>query len=185
VGPYTNSGGMTHGSLLRRYILTATPIYSAAGGFSTTANPNAVRSYGYSDSATGPFSLKTVSGGTYLSGEMGWFGPIAGCCVRAIRSLWCNRTPSPAFWTWVRGRALTQSCDAAPNGSLSLFPSEMEVGYQAIIKESEPEGKHGSEHGSQSQSGCVLALRDADLVADGYVKAGIGPKRGGLGWSAA
>jgi hypothetical protein len=81
VGRYTDSGGVTHGYLLRRYIPTATPVYSAAAGFSATANPNAVWSYGFSDSVTGPFSLYTTSGTTYFSGEVGWFGPIPGCCA--------------------------------------------------------------------------------------------------------
>ena len=160
VGPYTNSGGMTHGSLLRRYILTATPIYSAAGGFSTTANPNAVRSYGYSDSATGPFSLKTVSGGTYLSGEMGWFGPIAGCCARAIRSLWCNRTPSPAFWTWVRGRALTQSCDERRRTAPSAYSHrKWRLGIkQSSKRANQKEGMAASTAPSRRVVACLLCV---------------------------
>jgi len=75
VGRYVDAGGVTHAYLLRHYIDTATPVYSASQNFSFTANPNSVWSYGYSYSL-GDFSLYTLHGSTYFSGEDGWFGPI-------------------------------------------------------------------------------------------------------------
>ena len=80
VGRYIDTGGLSHGYLLRHYIQTATPVYSASQNFSFTANPNSVWSYGYSYSPGG-FSLYTLPGSTYFSGEAGWFGPIPGCCA--------------------------------------------------------------------------------------------------------
>ena len=81
VGRYIDANGITHGYLLRHYIETATPVYSAAVNFSSTANPNSIWSYGYSYSLGGTFSPYTLAGTTYLSGEVGWFGPIPGCCA--------------------------------------------------------------------------------------------------------
>jgi hypothetical protein len=81
VGRYTGADGIVHGFLLRNFVGEATPIYSASHDFSFTLNPNAVWSYGYTNSVGGPFSLYTTSGSTFFSGEAGWFGPIAGCCA--------------------------------------------------------------------------------------------------------
>jgi hypothetical protein len=85
VGSYTDKNAMTHGFLLPNYIATATPVYSAAAGFSANINPNSVWSYGYANdlvgSYPGPFNLYPAPGVTYNTGEVGWFGPIAGCCA--------------------------------------------------------------------------------------------------------
>src|SRR5712692_6647145 len=52
--------------------------FSAAGSFSNTSNPNGVWSYGFTTTLGGGFTLYTISGTTFLSGEVGWFGPIPG-----------------------------------------------------------------------------------------------------------
>lgn len=80
-GRYTSADGIVHGYLLRKFVKTATPIYSAAHDFSFTLNPNATWSYGFTTSVGGPFSPYTIAGPTFFSGEAGWFGPIAGCCA--------------------------------------------------------------------------------------------------------
>jgi len=78
VGRYTGSDGIMHGFLLRGFVKTANVIYSAAHDFSTRLNPNAAWSYGFTTSVGGPFTLDTISGSTFFSGEVGWFGPISG-----------------------------------------------------------------------------------------------------------
>jgi len=78
VGRYTGADGIVHGFLLRGFVKTANVIYSAAHDFSTRLNPNAVWSYGFTTRVGGPFTLDTISGSTYFSGEVGWFGPISG-----------------------------------------------------------------------------------------------------------
>jgi len=78
VGRYTGADGSVHGFLWRGFVKTASVVYSAAHDFSTRLNPNAVWSYGFSTSLGGPFTLDSISGSTYLSGEAGWFGPISG-----------------------------------------------------------------------------------------------------------
>jgi hypothetical protein len=80
-GYYTGADGIVHGYLLSKFVKTTTPVYSAAHDFSFTLNPNAAWSYGFSTSPDGPFSLYTLSGPTFFSGEVGWFGPISGCCA--------------------------------------------------------------------------------------------------------
>lgn len=80
-GRYTSADGVVHGYLLRRFVKTTTPVYSAAHDFSFTLNPNAVWSYGSTTTLGAPFSLYTLSGPTFFSGEAGWFGPIPGCCA--------------------------------------------------------------------------------------------------------
>jgi hypothetical protein len=45
VGRYTGADEVVHGFLLRRFIETANPFYSAASDFSATSNPNSVWSY--------------------------------------------------------------------------------------------------------------------------------------------
>jgi uncharacterized membrane protein len=81
VGRYTGVDGIVHGFLLRGFVKTANVIYSAARDFSTRLNPNSVWSYGSTTSLGGAFTLYTISGTTFLSGEVGWFGPIPGCCA--------------------------------------------------------------------------------------------------------
>jgi hypothetical protein len=119
VGRYTDGSGVMHGYLLRRYIETASPAYSAGPNFSATANPNSVWSYGYSYSVGGAFSLYTASGTTYLSGEVGWFGPISGCCAPGYPLVvaepnvipnWLDMGPGPNSYTVVRW--------TAPNGGV-------------------------------------------------------------------
>ncbi len=114
VGRYTDASAMTHGFLLRHYIETATPVYSAGAGFSATANPNAAWSYGYAYKPSGPFEPYTISGSTYLSGEVGWFGPIAGCCAPGYPLVvaepgvvpgYLDLGPGPSSYTIVRWTA--------------------------------------------------------------------------------
>lgn len=81
VGRYTSADNVVHGYRLRRFVKTTTPVYSASQDFSFTLNPNAVWSYGFTTSLGGSFSLYTLSGPTFFSGESGWFGPIPGCCA--------------------------------------------------------------------------------------------------------
>jgi len=81
VGRYTGADGIIHGFLLRKFVKTASVIYSAAHDFSFTLNPNAVWSYGFTTTVGGGFTLYTQSGFTFFSGEAGWFGPISGCCA--------------------------------------------------------------------------------------------------------
>jgi hypothetical protein len=78
VGRYTGADGIVHGYLLRGFVKTANVIYSAAHDFSTRLNPNSVWSYGFTTSVGGLFSLLTIPGTTFFSGEVGWFGPIPG-----------------------------------------------------------------------------------------------------------
>ncbi len=52
--------------------------FSAARDFSFTSNPNGAWSYGYTFGLNDPFTLYTMPGSTYYSGEQGWFGPISG-----------------------------------------------------------------------------------------------------------
>ena len=78
VGRYTGANGVVHGYLLRGFVKTANVVYSAAHDFSTRLNPNSVWSYGYTTSVGGPFTLYSISGATFFSGEVGWFGPIPG-----------------------------------------------------------------------------------------------------------
>jgi hypothetical protein len=78
VGRYTGPDGVVHGYLLRGFVKTTNIIYSAAHDFSARLNPNAVWSYGFTTSVRGPFTLYSVSGTTFFSGEVGWFGPIPG-----------------------------------------------------------------------------------------------------------
>jgi probable HAF family extracellular repeat protein len=81
VGRYTDADGIVHGYLLSKFVKTTSAVYSAAHDFSFTQNPNAVWSYGFTTTVGGPFSLYTISGPTFFSGEVGWFGPISGCCA--------------------------------------------------------------------------------------------------------
>jgi hypothetical protein len=76
VGYYTGSDGIVHSYLFRHFVKTTNIIYSAAHDFSARLNPNAVWSYGFTTSVPGPFTLYSVSGTTFFSGEVGWFGPI-------------------------------------------------------------------------------------------------------------
>jgi len=78
VGRYTGADGIVHGFLLRGFVKTANVIYSAAHDFSTRLNPNSVWSYGFTTTLGGPFTLYTIPGATFFSGEAGWFGPILG-----------------------------------------------------------------------------------------------------------
>jgi len=78
VGRYTGADGIVHGFLWRRFVKSANVIYSAAHDFSTRLNPNSVWSYGFTTFVGGPFTLDTISGSTFFSGEVGWFGPIPG-----------------------------------------------------------------------------------------------------------
>lgn len=78
VGRYTGADGVVHGYLLRGFVKTANIIYSAAHDFSARLNPNATWSYGFTTSVRGPFTLYSISGATFFSGEVGWFGPIPG-----------------------------------------------------------------------------------------------------------
>ena len=78
VGRYTGADGTVHGFLWRGFVKTASMVYSAAHDFSTRLNPNAVWSYGFTTTVGGPFTLNSISGSTYYSGEAGWFGPIPG-----------------------------------------------------------------------------------------------------------
>jgi uncharacterized membrane protein len=88
--------------------------FAAARDFSFTSNPNRVWSYGYTFGLNNPFSLYTVSGSTYFSGEQGWFGPIGGCCAPGYPLVvaWPIGTPSvldmgpgPSSYTVVRWTA--------------------------------------------------------------------------------
>jgi uncharacterized membrane protein len=81
VGRYTGADAVVHGFLIRGFVKTANVVYSAAHDFSTRLNPNSVWSYGISSSVGGAFTLYTISGTTFSSGEVGWFGPIPGCCA--------------------------------------------------------------------------------------------------------
>jgi hypothetical protein len=81
VGRYTSADNIVHGYLLRKFVKTTSPVYSASHDFSFNLNPNAVWSYGFTTTMGGPFSLYTLSGPTFFSGEAGWFGPIPGCCA--------------------------------------------------------------------------------------------------------
>ncbi len=78
VGRYTGADGVVHGYLLRGFVKTANVIYSAAHDLSTRLNPNAAWSYGFTTSVGGLFTLYTIPGTTFFSGEVGWFGPIPG-----------------------------------------------------------------------------------------------------------
>jgi hypothetical protein len=78
VGRYTGADGIVHGFLLSHFVKTANVVYSAANDFSFTLNPNAVWSYGFTTTVSGPFTLYTTAGSTFYSGEAGWFGPIPG-----------------------------------------------------------------------------------------------------------
>ena len=80
-GRYTGADGIVHGYLLRKFVKSTNVVYSAAQNFSFSLNPNSVWSYGFTTTVGGPFSLYTVSGPTFFSGEVGWFGPIPGCCA--------------------------------------------------------------------------------------------------------
>jgi len=77
-GRYTGADGIVHGFLWRGFVKSANVVYSAAHDFSTRLNPNSVWSYGFTTSVGGPFTLDTISGSTFFSGEVGWFGPISG-----------------------------------------------------------------------------------------------------------
>ena len=81
VGRYTGADAVVHAFLIRGFVKTANVVYSAAHDFSTRLNPNAVWSYGFTTSVGGPFTLDSISGSTFSSGEVGWFGPIPGCCA--------------------------------------------------------------------------------------------------------
>lgn len=78
VGRYTGADGVVHGVLIRKFVKSANVIYSATQDFSFTLNPNSVWSYGFATSLGGAFSLYSISGTTFSSGEAGWFGPIPG-----------------------------------------------------------------------------------------------------------
>jgi len=78
VGRYTGADGVVHGFLIRGFVKTANVVYSAAHDFSARLNPNAAWSYGFTTAVGGPFTLYTISGTTFSSGEIGWFGPIPG-----------------------------------------------------------------------------------------------------------
>jgi hypothetical protein len=80
VGRYTGGDGVVRGFLWRGFVKSANVVYSAAHDFSTRLNPNSAWSYGFTTSVGGPFTLDTISGSTFFSGEVGWFGPILGCC---------------------------------------------------------------------------------------------------------
>lgn len=81
VGRYTGADAVVHAFLIRGFVKTANVVYSAAHDFSTRLNPNAVWSYGFTTRVGGPFTLDSISGSTFSSGEVGWFGPIQGCCA--------------------------------------------------------------------------------------------------------
>ena len=117
VGRYTSSDGIVHGFVLRGFVKTANIIYSAAHDFSTRLNPNSVWSYGFTTSVAGPFTLDSISGPTFFSGEAGWFGPISGCCapgyplVTAVPNIIpdvLDMGPGPSSYAVVRWTAPTK-----------------------------------------------------------------------------
>jgi hypothetical protein len=119
VGRYTGTDGIVHGFLWRRFVKTANIIYSAAHDFSTRLNPNSVWSYGFTTFVGGPFTLDTVSGSTFFSGEVGWFGPILGATAPGFPLVTVQPNviptvldmgPGPSSYAVVRWTAPSRGC---------------------------------------------------------------------------